>query len=158
MMRVGANFSDLIKQRRFLSAPPPEPEIKFHSDTTSGENLVVEIEFPQAHKTWGKKHVLWRVGVLPPRRDKLMEVLGRDADGQPAPGLTTELPHHWSVDLDDGTGGGEDLPMQTNEIKGGLFLKPMRIMNQSEIIPLADGPTTISVSYTHLTLPTILLV
>ena len=144
MMRVGANFSDLIKQRRFLSAQPPEPKIKFHSDTTSGENLVVEIDFPQNYETWGKKHVLWRVGVLPPRRDKLMEVLGRDADGQPAPGLTTELPHHWTVDLDDGTGGGEDLPMQTNEIKGGLFLKPMRIMNQSEIIPLADGPTTIS--------------
>ena len=43
MMRVGANFSDLIKQRRFLTSPPPEPKIKFHSDTTSGENLVVEI-------------------------------------------------------------------------------------------------------------------
>ena len=144
IMRVGANFSDLIKQRRFLSAPPPEPEIKFHSDTTSGENLVVEIEFPQAQETWGKKHVLWRVGVSPPRSDTLMEGIGRDADGHPAPGFPTELPHHWSVDLDDGTGGGEDLPMQTNEIKGGLFLKPMRIMNQSEIIPLADGPTTIS--------------
>ena len=144
MMRVGANFSDLIKQRKFLTSPPLEPKIIFHSDTTSGENLVVEIEFPEEHKSWGKKHILWRVGVLPPRRDKLMEILGRDAEGQPAPGLTTELPHHWTVDLDDGTGGGEDLPMQTNEIKGGLFLKPMRIMNQSEIIPLVDGTTTIS--------------
>ena len=47
-----------------------------------------------------------------------------DRNGQPAPGLTTELPHHWSVDLDDGTGGGEDSPMQTTEIKGGLFLRP----------------------------------
>ena len=69
-------------------------------------NLVVEIEFPEEHETWGKKHILWRVGVLPPRRDKLMESLGRDSKGQPAPGLTTELPHHWTVDLDDGTGGG----------------------------------------------------
>jgi hypothetical protein len=34
--------------------------------------------------------------------------------------------------------------MQTNEIKGGLFLKPMRIMNQSEIIPLGENASTIS--------------
>ena len=144
MMRVGANFSDLIKQRKFLTSPPLEPKIIFHSDTTSGENLVVEIDFPEEHESWGKKHILWRVGVLPPRRDKLMEILGRDAEGQPAPGLTTELPHHWTVDLGDGTGGGEDLPMQTNEIKGGLFLKPMRIMNQSEIMPLGESASTIS--------------
>ena len=144
IMRVGANFSDLIKQRNFLASPPPEPKITFHSDTTSGESLVVDIKFPEEYETWGKKHVLWRVGVLPPRRDRLMEILGRDANGQPAPGLTTELPHHWTVDLDDGTGGGEDLPMHNNEIKGGLFLKPMRIMNQSEIIPLENDSTTIS--------------
>ena len=87
--------------------------------------------------------VLWRVGVLPPSRDALVDALGRDRNGQPAPGLTTELPHHWSVDLDDGTGGGEDSPMQTTEIKGGLFLRPMRIMQQSKIVEVKDGITTI---------------
>ena len=69
--------------------------------------------------------ILWRVKVLPPSRDALVDALGRDRNGQPAPGLTTELPHHWSVDLDDDAfSGGEDSPMQTTEIKGGLFLKP----------------------------------
>jgi len=143
IMRVAANFSDLVKQRKFLLASPEPPKINFHSKTTSSQELVVEIEFPEEKEDWGEKLVLWRVGVLPPRRDALMESLGRDKDGQPAPGLTTELPHHWTVDLDDGTGGGEDLPMQSSDVKGGLFLKPMRIMNQSEIVTLSDGKTTI---------------
>ena len=72
-----------------------------------------------------------------------MKVLGRGVDEQPAPGLTTELPHHWSVDLDDGTGGGEDSPMQTSEVKGGLFLKPMRIMQQSRVVEISDSVVTI---------------
>jgi len=143
-MRMSANFSDLIKQRKFLSSPPKNPIINFHSNTTSGEDLIIKIDFPEEKANWNKKFVLWRVGVLPPRRDVLMNVLGRSEDGQPAPGLTTELPHHWSVDLDDGTGGGEDSPMQSNDVKGGLFLKPMRIMEQSEVVEIEQGKTTIS--------------
>ena len=142
-MRVAANFSDLLKQKRFLNSQPMEPKINFHSDTTSGEDLVVNIVFPETKENWQGMSVLWRVGVLPPRRDALMESLGREQNSQPAPGLTTELPHHWSVDLDDGTGGGEDSPMQTTDVKGGLFLKPMRIMQQSEIVELTGKKTTI---------------
>ena len=33
--------------------------------------------------------------------------------------------------------------MQTTEIKGGLFLRPMRIMQQSKIVEVKDGITTI---------------
>ena len=69
-----------------------------------------------------------------------MQSLGRKENTQ-TPGLTTELPHHWSVDLEMAQ-GGEDSPMQTSEIKGGLF-KPMRIMQQSEIVDVLDGETTI---------------
>ena len=142
-MRIGANFSDLVKQRKFLRSQPMEPNIVFHSDTTSGEPLEVSIEFPEAEQNWKSMSVLWRVGVLPPSRDALVGALGRERNGQPAPGLTTELPHHWSVDLDDGTGGGEDSPMQNQDVKGGLFLKPMRIMQQSQITEVKQGPTTI---------------
>ena len=107
------------------------------------ERLVATIDFPERKENWKSMSVLWRVGVLPPSREALMQSLGRKENTQPAPGLTTELPHHWSVDLDDGTGGGEDSPMQTSEVKGGLFLKPMRIMQQSEIVDVLDGETTI---------------
>ena len=142
-MRVGANFSDLIKQRKFLKSQPKTPIIDFYSDTTSGGELVVTIDFPETKEDWEKISVLWRVGVLPPSRAAIMESLGRKENTQPAPGLTTELPHHWSVDLDDGTGGGEDSPMQTMDIKGGLFLKPMRIMQQSKIVDVTKSKTTI---------------
>ena len=142
-MRVTANFSDLVKQRKFLKSQPKMPKIDFHSDTTSGEELVVTIDFPHKKENWKSMSVLWRVGVLPPSRKALMESLGRTENTQPAPGLTTELPHHWTVDLDDGTGGGEDSPMQTTDVKGGLFLRPMRIMQQSEIVDVVSGKTTI---------------
>ena len=33
--------------------------------------------------------------------------------------------------------------MQTPEVKGGLFLRPMRIMQQSEIVPINNGKTII---------------
>jgi len=143
MMRVTANFSDLVKQRRFLKSQPAVPKIDFHSDTTSGGELVATIQFPEAKDNWKSMSVLWRVGVLPPSRKALMEALGRKENTQPAPGLTTELPHHWTVDLDDGTGGGEDSPMQSTDVKGGLFLRPMRIMQQSEIVNVAEGKTII---------------
>ena len=143
MMRVTANFSDLVKQRRFLKSQPAVPKIDFHSDTTSGGELVATIQFPEAKDNWKSMSVLWRVGVLPPSRKALMEALGRKENTQPAPGLTTELPHHWTVDLDDGTGGGEDSPMQSTDVKGGLFLRPMRIMQQSEIVNVTEGKTTI---------------
>jgi len=143
MMRVTANFSDLVKQRRFLKSQPAVPKIDFHSDTTSGGELVATIQFPEPKDNWKSMSVLWRVGVLPPSRKALMEALGRKENTQPAPGLTTELPHHWTVDLDDGTGGGEDSPMQSTDVKGGLFLRPMRIMQQSEIVNVAEGKTTI---------------
>ncbi len=142
-MRVGANFSDLVKQRRFLRSQPMTPNIKFHSDTTSGGELIATIDFPESKENWLGMSVLWRVGVLPPSRKALMKALGRKENTQPAPGLTTELPHHWNVDLDDGTGGGEDSPMQSTDIKGGLFLRPMRIMQQSEIVSVSSGKTVI---------------
>ncbi len=143
LMRVTANFSDLVKQRRFLKSQPKIPKIDFHSETTSGGELIATIEFPEVKDDWRGMSVLWRVGVLPPSRKALMESFGRKENTQPAPGLTTELPHYWTVDLDDGTGGGEDSPMQTTDVKGGLFLRPMRIMQQSEIVDIASGKTTI---------------
>ena len=60
----------------------------------------------------------------------MFSALGLNQDGQPPPGLTTPLPHHWEKGLDDGTGMGEDAPMQRHDVPGGVFLRPMRIMGQ----------------------------
>ena len=78
---------------------------------------------------WNDIFVKWQVGVLSPSREALLSAHNRTSSMQPPPGLSTELPHHWENSLDDGTAGGEDAPMETREASGGLFLRPMRIMD-----------------------------
>ncbi|MDP6869785.1 MAG: hypothetical protein QGI21_03315 [Candidatus Poseidoniaceae archaeon] len=129
ILRAGANFSDLNRQRLFLKDPPQPPEIKL-SGIVSGKPLKGEISIPEVRENWTNMKISWRVGVLPPARHKVFKMLGRDIDGQPPPGLTTPLPHHWEKGLDDGTGMGEDSPMQNQEATGGVFLRPMRMMGR----------------------------
>ena len=45
--------------------------------------------------------------------------------------------------MDDGTGGGEDSPMESNDVKGGLFIRPMRIMKQSEPVKFEEKTLTL---------------
>ena len=134
LLRVMANLSDLVNQRRFLMNSPTSPKITTDSNSCSNEDLRVKVEFETIDASWGDINVLWRVGILPPSRESLMKSFGRKTNQQPPPGLTTELPHHWEVNLDDGTGGGEESPMESNDVKGGLFIRPMRIMKQSETV------------------------
>ena len=72
------------------------------------------------------------MGVLPPAREAILEAHGGKEGGQPPPGLSTPLPHYWEEGLSDGTGVGEDTPMEHHGVKGGLFLRPMRICAQGE--------------------------
>ena len=134
LLRVIANLSDLVNQRKFLMNAPASPKITIGSNSCSNEDLRVKVEFETIDESWGDINILWRVGILPPSRESLMKSFGRKTNQQPPPGLTTELPHHWEVNLDDGTGGGEESPMESNDVKGGLFIRPMRIMKQSETV------------------------
>ena len=134
LLRVIANLSDLVNQRKFLMNAPASPKITIGTNSCSNEDLRVKVEFETIDESWGDINILWRVGILPPSRESLMKSFGRKTNQQPPPGLTTELPHHWEVNLDDGTGGGEESPMESNDVKGGLFIRPMRIMKQSETV------------------------
>ena len=128
ILRVGANLGDLRRQKSFLANAPPKPKISLEK-IQSGSELKGKIEFSEPMEDWVAMTVSWRVGVLPPARHKVFAALGREDDSQPPPGLTTPLPHHWEKGLDDGTGMGEDAPMQRHDAPGGLFLRPMRIIN-----------------------------
>lgn len=143
LLRVLANFSDLVKQRTFLLDSPRSPIIDTISNPTANEDLELKISFPKRSEKWKEIQVLWRVGVLPPSRESLMTAFGKKPNQQPPPGLTTVLPHHWHVNLDDGTGGGEESPMESNDVKGGLFIRPMRIMEQSEKVILTSEKITL---------------
>jgi hypothetical protein len=128
IMRVTANFGDLRRQKLFLQNPPSNPEIEIIGEAVADQDLKIKVKFESKRDNWNSISVYWRVGALPPARDAVFSALNRTVEGQPPPGLTTKLPHHWEVGLDDGTGAGEDAPMQRQEVAGGLFLRPMRVM------------------------------
>ena len=140
VIRATANVTDLNRQRLFLNNPPVPPKISI-GKVTSGENLEGKITIPETRDGWENIRISWRVGVLPPARHKVFEKLERDIEGQPPPGLTTPLPHHWERGLDDGTGMGEDAPMQNHDLPGGFFLRPMRMMGRGGKmdLPIAGG-------------------
>ena len=130
-LRIAANLGDLRRQKFFLRNSPPRPEFEI-SKTTSGTKLVGKMNIDNVLDDWIGMKLSWRVGILSPARHKVFSALNRDPSGQPPPGLTTPLPHHWEKGLDDGTGMGEDAPMERHDVPGGVFLRPMRIMSSSK--------------------------
>lgn len=132
LLRILANLVELRRQNRFLASGPKPPKIEVKRSLIANEPLGLTINFDDFLEDWNHVDVLWRVGILPPSREVLLKELNRTPERQPPPGLSTELPHHWIEGLDDGTAGGEDAPMEMQEVKGGLYLRPMRIMDTSE--------------------------
>ena len=132
LIRVVANLLELRRQNNFLKRDLKTPTVKFRRPSIANEVLELNVEFPEWDPSWNHVDAILRVGVLPPSREVLFETLNRDPSRQPPPGLSTALPHHWEEGLDDGTAGGEDAPMELKEVKGGLYLRPMRIMVQGE--------------------------
>jgi hypothetical protein len=154
-LRVGANLADLVQQKNFIKSAPKTPEVEIIGKPSAGNPLKLKIELPEIREDWHNIQVTWRVGALSPAREEVFNLLGHSESMQPPPGLTTELPHHWEIGLDDGTGGGEEAPMERHEVKGGLFLRPMRVMEfggKSEIkegeisleAPKLNWPGTVS--------------
>ena len=47
--------------------------------------------------------------------------------------------------LDDGTGAGEDAPMQRQGVKGGLFLRPMRVMQSGGKVEYSENEMVLDV-------------
>ena len=156
-LRVGANLADLVQQQNFVKSSPETPIVEIIGKPSAGNPLRLKIQLPEIRDDWHDIQVTWRVGALSPARDEVFRSLGHEETKQPPPGLTTELPHHWEIGLDDGTGGGEEAPMERREVKGGLFLRPMRVMEfggkselkEEEIIlkaPKLNWPGTVSSS------------
>lgn len=131
-IRVMANLLELQRQNQFLKRDLKTPAIDFFHTSVANKPLELSVNFPEWEPSWNHVDAILRVGVLPPSRETLLETLHRNPQRQPPPGLSTELPHHWEVGLDDGTAGGEDAPMELKEVKGGLYLRPMRIMVQGK--------------------------
>jgi hypothetical protein len=142
-LRVGANLADLVQQQNFLKSEPVDPIVTLVEQPIAGEPLKIKVTIDEERDDWNDIDILWRVGALPPAREEIFRSLGVAETKQPPAGLTTELPHHWEMGLDDGTGGGEEAPMETRDIKGGLFLRPMRSMETAGKLALSDKVMTL---------------
>ena len=128
VLKIVANIGDLRRQRNFLLSLPKKPRIKIIDQLTSGKAAKLQIDIDEIRDGWNDISVVWRVGALPPEREAVFQAQNRDLRGQPPAGMTTEIPNKWAQAFDDGTAGGEDAPMEIANVKGGMFLRPMRIM------------------------------
>ncbi|RJU93680.1 MAG: hypothetical protein DWC00_07895 [Candidatus Poseidoniales archaeon] len=130
LLRIIANFIDLRKQQDYFKNPAQSPNIVLESQVQSGKSIRGKCTIPERRDDWKSISIHWHVGTLPPSRTALVELSGRKLDEQPPVGLSTPLPHHWEEGLDDGTAGGEDAPMERQDIPGGVFLRPMRFSEE----------------------------
>ena len=130
LLRIIANFLDLKKQQDYFKNPAQSPIIELESNIQSGKSLRGKCIIPERREDWKSISIHWHVGTLPPSRAALVELSGRKLGEQPPVGLSTPLPHHWEEGLDDGTAGGEDAPMERQDIPGGVFLRPMRFSEE----------------------------
>ena len=128
VMRLIANVRDLKRQREFLSSDTPSPDILFLGPVVADAELECKITFENPHEGWTSLKVWWQVGALPPIRETVMEILAKEEEAQPPPGFSTPLPHYWEQGLSDGGGFGEDTPLMEFDAPGGLFLRPLRMM------------------------------
>lgn len=130
LLRMIANFMDLRKQQEYFKNPAQSPTIQLESPIQSGKSMRGKCILPERREDWKSISIHWHVGTLPPSRKALVELSGRKLGQQPPVGLSTPLPHHWEEGLDDGTAGGEDAPMERQDIPGGVFLRPMRFSEE----------------------------
>lgn len=130
LLRMIANFMDLRKQQSYFKNPAQSPIIELKSEIQSGKSIHGKCIIPERRDDWKSVSIHWQVGTLPPSRTALVELSGRKLGEQPPVGLSTPLPHHWEEGLDDGTAGGEDAPMERQDIPGGVFLRPMRFSEE----------------------------
>lgn len=126
-LRIGANLGDLMRQKAFLYNAPLSPIVEF-TESKNDCPLKGKLTLPERREGWRNISISWRVGILPPSREAIFKAQRRTEKRQPPPGLSTPLPHYWERGLDDGTGTGEDVPMQRTDLPGGIFLRPMRVM------------------------------
>lgn len=130
LLRMIANFMDLKKQQEYFKNPAKSPIVELESQIQSGKSLRGKCIIPERRQDWKSVSIHWHVGTLPPSRTALVELSGRKLGQQPPVGLSTPLPHHWEEGLDDGTAGGEEAPMERQDIPGGVFLRPMRFSEE----------------------------
>ena len=125
LLRVVANIMDIRRQNEYIAKPLFSPEVEI-SNCSVNEVEISKISFPEGIKATRARV---QVGVAIPERGVLLDAIGRSKYGQPAPGMSTELPERRISTADEhGTGVGESVPMPVSRGRL-LLLEPMRVQD-----------------------------
>ncbi len=125
LLRVIANIMDIRRQNEYIANPISSPELEISNISVDNVELT-KLSFPEGI-TPIRARV--QVGVAVPERDVLLGAIGRNKYGQPAPGMSTELPERRISTADEhGTGVGESVPMPVSRGRL-LLLEPMRVQD-----------------------------
>ena len=125
LLRVIANIKDIRRQNEYIANPLSSPELDI-SNISIDKLELTRLSFPEGI-TPIRARV--QVGVAVPERDVLLGAIGRNKYGQPAPGMSTELPERRISTADEhGTGVGESVPMPVSRGRL-LLLEPMRVQD-----------------------------
>ncbi len=121
VLRIGVNVTELRRQRALMD--DEDLSIMVEIDVrSSADHATVQLNGPQHNMQQTHR---WQWGPSSQRR-RVLELLERRPTRQPPPGSTTEI-LGINAPSDDGTGFGEDAPMQHHGWPGGLYLRPMRL-------------------------------
>ncbi len=125
LLRVIANIMDIRRQNEYIANPLPSPGFEISNVSIDGIEIS-KISLPEGI-TATKARI--QVGVAVPEREVLLRAIGRSRYGQPAPGMSTELPERRISTADEhGTGVGESVPMPVSRGRL-LLLEPMRVQD-----------------------------
>lgn len=134
LLRVVANIMDIRRQNEYIADPLSSPEVEISNNSVDRVEIS-KISFPEGI-TATRARV--QVGVAVPKRDVLLEAIGRSKYGQPAPGMSTELPERRISTADEhGTGVGESVPMPVSRGRL-LLLEPMRVQDFGPWVDVID--------------------
>jgi len=144
VLRLTANVSDLRRQTNIIADEVLSLEVDVEHVSSEGTTRI-------QLKGSAVKHAVFaslQCGVLAPRHHHILNALGKAANGQPPPGMTTSLAGMEPA-FGDGTGLGEESPMGRHDWPGDVYLRPMRLaargpweeINDGEVLLTApDGP------------------
>ena len=139
IIRVVANIMDIRRQNDYISNPLDDPEVEIIYDSKGG--IAIE-KFSLTEGTTAKRARI-QVGIAVPERETILEAIGREKHGQPAPGMSTELPERRISTADEhGTGVGESVPMSVGRGRL-LLLEPMRVQDSGSWAPMDNLPVAL---------------
>lgn len=138
VLRLAVNVGDLRRQTNIIADDELNLVVNVDHVTSDGPTTLQLDGVAAQHAVFASL----QCGVLSPRRHHILQMLNRDQNGQPPPGMTTALAGMEPA-VGDGTGLGEDSPMGRHDWPGDVYLRPMRLAARGPWSEIIDKEVTL---------------